>query len=255
MNPLRLLASFLLLLAFSGSLFSQKLNMSISTNGGVSWLWHDTDFKTTPLYDQFEYVQELFEKEGIDYTWEQFVKSNELRTSFIQPRIGFSAHATYGDLPLMLIVDALSSTSGFDRASYSATLGMGKTFEIGDNIGMYTSILGGLKYTKDPGFGSSTLIHSVGDKSLREELSSYFNAEQALGPTRGHFFVLRGSLMKSFGDREDFSIGVEGYGELDLVNRTLRKSRMTNAGAHIFMRFRLLGKSTGYGYYPSAGGK
>jgi hypothetical protein len=241
--------------AFHFSLQAQnKLGLSISTNVGASWLRHQTDYKTTPLYDQFEIVQEYFAKEGIEYTWEQFAKSSQLRSSFMQPRVGFSAHVTWGNLPLLLILDAMSSSSGFEKASFAATLGMGKEFEIGDNIGLYSMLLGGIKVTQDRGFGSPTLVNSVGDKSLRDNYAAFFNAEKALGSQFGNLFVLRGSLSKAFGDREDFSIGVEGYGELDLTNRTLRKSRMTNAGLHLFMRFRLLGKSTGYGFYPSAAG-
>jgi len=222
-------------------------------NIGGSRLYHNTDYKSTVVNNLYEYAQELFEKKGLDYTWEEFAEANQLNSSFMQPRFGFSAHFTYCDWPAFLIVDGMSSTSGYEKMSYSATIGMGKDFEIGDNIGMFITALGGYKFVYDKGFGANTIVHGVGDKSLRRELETFFAPEEPLGTKQGNLFTVRLGIGKRLGETENISVGVEGYGELDLTDKTQRQSRMTNIGAHLYMRFNILG-AKGRSYSPPAYG-
>lgn len=245
--------SLFLFFLFAATVSAQKLGIKMGMNIGASRLYHATDYKSTVVNNLFEYAQELFAKEGLDYTWEQFAKSNQLNASFMQPRFGFSAHLTWSDWPAFLILESMSSTSGYEKMAYSGTFGMGKDFEIGDNIGMFITALGGYKFVYDKGFGANTIIHGVGDKSLRRELETFFAPENALRTNKGNLFTVRLGVGKVLGETGNITVGTEAYGELDLTDSTKRESRMTNVGAHIYMRFRILGKE-GRGFSPPAYG-
>ncbi len=221
---------FLLTFTVLSAQHSSKLGIKMGLNIGASRLYHDTDFRSTVVNNLYEYVAELFDKEGIDYSWEQFAKANELNSSFIQPRFGFSAHVTYRDWPAFLTIDAMSSSSGYEKMAYSISGGMGKDFPIGDNLGMFLTLQGGYKFVHDKGFGSNTIINGVGDKSLRKELQTFFDVEEPLGSKNGNLFMLKTGVGKLLGETENITVGAEIYGELDLTDHTTRASRMTNVG-------------------------
>ena len=243
-----------LLLISISSVSAQKFGLKIGMNIGASRLYHDTDFKSTVVNDLFEYTRELFAKEGIEYTWEQFAKSNQLNASFMQPRFGFSAHVNYANWPAFLILDAMSSTSSYEKMAYGVTLGMGKDFPIGDNIGMFVTALGGYKLVYDKGFGAKTLVNGIGDNSLRANAQTFFAPKEPLGTNKGNLFTLRFGVGKNLGESESMCVGVEAYGELDLTDRIQRNSRMTNVGAHIYMRWNLFGQHDEYMPNPQAAG-
>lgn len=242
---------FILLSLLTSSLSAQKFGLKIGMNVGASRLYHDTDFKSTVVNDLYEYAKELFAKEHIDYTWEQFAASNQLNKSYMQPRFGFSAHVNYSNWPAFLIVDAMSSTSSYEKMAYSVTAGMGKDFPIGDNIGMFLTALGGYKFVYDKGFGAKTLVNGIGDKSLRENAQTFFAPKEPLGTNKGNLFTVRLGVGKNLGENENMCVGVEGYGELDLTDRIQRNSRMTNVGAHIYMRWNLWKAHGGSEYMPN----
>jgi len=245
-----------LLFCAVASLPAQKLALKIGMNVGASKLYHDIDYKSTVANDLFEYTRELFSKEGIDYTWEQFARSNQLKSAFLQPRFGFSAHLSYADWPAFAIFDGMSSTSSYEKMSYSVTVGMGKDFPIGDNTGLFLTALGGYKFVlMDRGFGAKTLVNGVGDRSLRQNLQTIFNPQQPLGTNKGNLFALRLGVGKTFGEKENMSAGIEGYGELDLTDRIKRNTRMTNAGVQIYMRFNIFGNRDQYMPNPQAAGR
>lgn len=238
-----------------------RLNIKLGLNVGASRLYHDTDFQSTVLNSDFkrveEYVEEAFRDEGIDYdyTWEKYADDNKLRSSYLQPRFGFSMHISYDKWPAFLILDAMSSPSGYERMAYSGTLGLGKDFEIGDNIGMFLTFVGGYKYVFDKGFGDKTIVNSIGDKSQRYNLQQYFGAREPLGSQKGNLFTLRAGVGKELGEGGNMTTGLEVYGELDLTDRIQRQSRMTNAGIQAYFRFRLFGRAREEAhFYPNPGG-
>ena len=59
---------------FLSPLSAQKLGLKIGMNVGGSRLFHNTDYQSTVVNDLFQYTQELFKKEGFDYTWEVYTK-------------------------------------------------------------------------------------------------------------------------------------------------------------------------------------
>ena len=195
-----------------------RLNIKLGLNVGASRLYHDTDFQSTVLNADFkrveEYVEEAFRDEGIDYdyTWEKYADDNKLRSSYLQPRFGFSMHVSYDKWPAFLILDAMSSPSGYERMAYSGTLGLGKDFEIGDNIGMFLTFVGGYKYVFDKGFGDKTIVNSIGDKSQRNHLQQYFGAREPLGSQKGNLFTLRAGIGKELGEDSNMTTGLEVYG-------------------------------------------
>lgn len=228
------------LLAFSLFFFSvataQNLKVSLGLNMGMSQLFHDTRFETTPLHDLYAFT--AISHRPDEYTWEEFEKDYKIRTSFIQPRFGISAHFTYKDWPLLASIEAMSSPSSYQKMAYSMVIGIGKEFYTYDDD-YFFNFLGGYKFVKDNGFGATTIVNSIGNDEAREYASTFFNPENPLGSKMGHLFTLRGGLGRELGEARIIRVGVEAYGELDLTAKTKRQSRMTNFGAHFFLRFKL----------------
>lgn len=214
---------------------AQNLKVQVGFNIGMSTLYHDTRFETTPLHDLYSFVE--ISHRPAKYPWERFLKDYKIRTSFVQPRFGVSAHFTYKDWPVLLTVEAMSSPSSYQKMAYSATLGLGQ--ELHSDDGYFFSFLGGYKFTKDMGFGAMTIVNSIGNDEAREYASTFFNPEAPLGTNTGHLFTLRGGLGKELGEAKIIRIGVEAFGELDLTPKTQRQSSMSNWGAQFFVRFKL----------------
>ena len=177
-------------------------------------------------------------RDGETYAWEDFESDFGLNQQFMQPRFGFTAHVTYKDWPVVAIAEALSSPSGYTKMTYAGTVGFGKTFFNWDTS-MNFSFLAGYKYVLDEGFGSNTIINSVRDDFMRERLSTFFNPTNPLGRKLGNLLVVRGGVGKVFGWEQEWSAGVDVYGELDLLEKSVRFSRMTNVGAMLWLRYRL----------------
>lgn len=225
----------LFLLLYSISATAQNLKVNIGFNVGMSELHHDTRFETTPLHDLYAFTAISHRPE--DYTWEEFEEDYQIRTSFIQPRFGISAHFTYKDWPLLASIEAMSSPSSYQKMAYGLIVGLGKELYADDDF--YFSFLGGYKFVKDNGFGATTIVNSIGNDEAREYASTFFNPEEPLGSKTGHLFTLRGGLGRELGEAKIIRIGVEAYGELDLTPKTQRQSRMTNYGAQFFLRFKI----------------
>jgi hypothetical protein len=228
------LALFLLL--FSLTTTAQNLKVNLGFNVGMSQLLHDTRFETTPLHDLYSFT--AISHRPDEYSWDEFEDDYKIRSSFVQPRFGISAHFTYKDWPLMASVEAMSSPSSYQKMAYGVILGIGKEFYTYDDD-YYFSFLGGYKFVKDNGFGATTIVNSIGNDEAREYASTFFNPEEPLGTDKGHLFTLRGGFGREIGEAKIIRIGMEGYGELDLTAKTKRQSRMTNFGAQFFLRFKL----------------
>jgi len=228
-----LLAFFLF---FLSAATAQNLKVSLGLNMGMSQIFHDTRFETTPLHDLYAFT--AISHRPDEYTWEQFEKDYKIRTSFVQPRFGISAHFTYKDWPLLASVEAMSSPSSYQKMAYSMVIGIGKEFYTYDDD-YFFNFLGGYKFVKDNGFGATTIVNSIGNDEAREYASTFFNPENPLGSKMGHLFTMRGSMGRELGAAKLIRVGVEAYGELDLTAKTKRQSRMTNFGAHFFLRFKI----------------
>lgn len=225
----------------SASAYAQNLKVNFGVNLGMSKLYHDTRFETTELHDLYNFTRiavEAHAPPGYEYRWEDFEKDYKLRTSYIQPRFGFAAHFTYKDWPLLFALEAMSSPSTYHKMSFNFIFGAGKEFFTDDDY--FFSFLGGYKFVlKDNGFGATTIVNSIGNKEAREYASTFFNPEEPLKSKKGHLFNLRGGFGKELGAAKMIRLGVEAYYELDLTPKTKRQARMTNAGAHFFLRFKL----------------
>lgn len=215
--------------------YAQKFNFSVGLNMGASRLFHQTRFETTTLRNLYETI-ELTHREG--YEWEKFEEDFELRESFNQLRYGFFVRASHRNLPILLIGEAMSSSSTYEKMAYSVTLGFGQEFYI-LNEALYCSFLGGYKFIWDKGFGANTLVNSIGHKDARQLVATYFAPVKPLGSDKGNLFVLRGGLGKSVDRERQWMVGADVYGELDLTPRIKRESRMTNVGLNLFLRYSL----------------
>ncbi len=220
---------------------AQNLKINVGVNVGMSQLFHNTQFETTPMYNQYRFTKVAVEAHSppdYEYTWADFAHDYKLRSNFVQPRFGISAHFTYKDWPLLFAVEAMSSPSSYEKLAYGFIAGFGKEFFTYDD-NYFFSFLGGYKFVRDNGFGAATIVNSIGHKEAREQAATYFNPQQPLGKKTGNLFTIRGGLGKELGEARMMRIGVEGYGELDLTPKTTRQSRMTNFGAQFFLRFKL----------------
>ncbi len=228
------LVLFLLLSAACAT--AQNLKINVGINVGMSQLYHDTRFETTELYDLYQFT--AISHRPDDYTWEEFEKDYKIRTSFVQPRFGVSAHLTYKDWPLLFSVEAMSSPSSYQKMAFGLVAGIGKEFFTYDDD-YYFTFMGGYKFVRDNGFGASTVVNSIGNEEAREYASTFFNPEEPLGSKQGHLFTIRGGLGREIGATKFMRVGVEAFGELDLTPKTRRQSRMNNYGAQFFMRFKI----------------
>ena len=176
-----LLAIGVLLFSFPQTTTAQLkyLNFNVSMNGGYSILDHNTDFQTTPIYNLYNSTT-LFVP---DLTWEQYKETTKLGETLGQPRLGFKGQLSYRDWPIIIEGEALSSSSAYTRAAYAVTAGLGKYFYFADSS-IYFSFLGGYKYMiRDYGFGSQTLVNSIGnDFSEKKHLNILLLLTQLAGP-------------------------------------------------------------------------
>lgn|GEM_PF-468310 len=260
--PLQFMQKIYVLIAafslFSHTAFAQlrHLNLNVSVNGGYSELLHKTDFRTTPLYNLYDFV--AFSHGGQDdYTWDQFLETYQIKDRFGQPRLGFSAMLTYRDWPIKAIGDAMSSPSSYTRASYAVTVGLGKDIYFSDST-WYFSFLGGYKYVvSDFGFGANTIVNSIGVDDQRDNAASFFAPVKPLGRSSGDLFAVRIGIARTLDWYYRWSAGVEAYYELDLTDKIVRSARMTTYGAQVFVRFKLFGKNVEPSrFYPNpAGGR
>ncbi|GAB4490330.1 MAG: hypothetical protein OHK0019_09010 [Saprospiraceae bacterium] len=199
----------------------------------------------------YETIEKTYSNKGLVYTWQDFENDFGLKNTFSQPRFGLSAHLTYKDWPVFLILEAMSSPSSYTRMSYGAILGLGKDFFNADET-RYFTFLGGIKRVKDNGFGANTLVNSVRDDYMRERIATFFNPEEPLGSQKGTLYTLRLGYGMQLGEAKLIRTGVELYGELDMIDKTRRNSRMTNYGVQIYLRFNLWRKE--YSFYPNPAG-
>ncbi|MFN4080015.1 MAG: hypothetical protein ACK4NS_03870 [Saprospiraceae bacterium] len=223
---------------FALPLMGQKFQFEVGLNGGGSYLWHQTRFEKTALFNQFSIIQKTYHNRNLTYTWKDFEDDFRLRHSFAQPRFGFTGLLSHSELPIAAVAEAMSSTSSFREMAYGVTLGLGKTYFDQDDL-FFFSFLGGYKFVWDTGFGASTLTNSIGDNEIRSNMEAFFDPKKPIGSNRGQLFSIRLSAGRTLGETRLLSAGFEAYGELDLTGKTVRESRMNNVGAHIFLRYSL----------------
>lgn len=224
-----------LLLTISHGVTAQ-FHFSVGMNLGVSQLHHNTDFRNSKLQYDYQVTRErIWNTYHLPYTWEQYEDNNELRESFMQPRVTFSGNLRYSNWPVAMILEIGSSPSSYEKMLYSGTLALGKNFDLGYSD-YYVTGYGGYTLVKDFGFGSKTLVNSIGDKTIRENMSAYFAPEKPLGSQFGNLFSIRLGFGKTF---DKISAGIEAVGQLDATDDIKRTSKMSNLVLQVYGRFNL----------------
>ncbi len=108
---------------------------------------------------------------------------------------------------------------------------------------------------EDFGFGAQTLTNSVGLDAGREQMALFFNPKEPLGRARGDLFALHLGIAKTLDWYYRWSVGVEGFYELDLTDKLVRSARMTNYGVLVFVRCKIFGQNVEpERFYPRPGG-
>lgn len=222
-------------------LSAQKFHIVLGLNAGASFLKHNSDFELTELKNDYNSKAKVIkERYKEDYTWDEYKEDMKLRSYIFGPRFGLNLFITHRDFPIFLNGELMSSTSSYQKASYAVTLGMGKDIQPLSSE-YYYSIYGGFKRVfKDDGFGSETIVNSIGDKEQRSYLSTYFDPKNPLNSHAGNLLTVRGGMGKVIGDKQNGAVGAEFYGELDLTNETVRQARMHNFGINIYFRLRIV---------------
>lgn len=225
---------FVFSLFFVCNLSAQRnFHIQVGMNMGASRLYHNTNFQTSKLIPLYKTI-EITHKDG--YSWEQFEEDFGLRKAYNQPRFGFSGTLTYRNWPVCVIGELMSSPSSYTKTAYSVTIAMGKNFYLGDTD-FFVTALGGYQFVKDLGFGSQTLVNSIGDDEIRGLVSEYFAPEKPLGPQTAQMFTVKGGVGRTFGVDDQLSVGLESFGALDLTDKTTRQARMTYVGIQVYTRF------------------
>jgi len=228
------------LLFLAPSMFGQNnkkdLHIQVGMNFGVSQLQHNTRFETTTLHNVYQFT--AISHRPAKYNWEDFEEDYELQQTVIQPRFGLSALVTYKNWPVFILGEAMSSTSSYEKMAYSVAGGIGKDFYAADES-MFFSFHTGYKFVMDNGFGSNTIVNSIGNKEARELAATFYGSEEPIGDNIGQLLMVRGGMGKDFGQENRMRIGAEAYGELDLTDKLKRESRMTNIGAQLYLRFKI----------------
>ena len=209
-------------------------NLSIGMDLGASDLYHQIDFERTPLLDFYNSIKAA--PSHSDYTWETFKEDYELQEHIRQPRFGFSALLTYGNIPAFVKGEFISSTSSYQKMAFTAMAGIGKDIVFGNDF--YASFKGGYKIVfQDSGFGAKTLVNSIGNEEARTYMERFFDPKSALGPPRGDMMSMRIGMGKYMGPDRKTCMGIEVYGDLDLTSETQRIARMNTMGLNVYMSF------------------
>lgn len=209
-------------------------NLSIGMDIGASELYHQIDFERTPLLDFYNSIKAA--PSHSDYEWETFVVDYDLKKSIKQPRFGFSALLTYGNIPAFIKGEFISSTSSYQKMTFTAMAGIGKDIVFGNDY--FASFKGGYKIIfQDAGFGAKTIVNSIGNEEARKYMERFFDPESALGPPRGDMMSMRCGFGKYMGPDRKTCLGMEIYGDLDLTSETRRIAKMNALGLNVYVSF------------------
>lgn len=240
-----LLLLFFLIPLFPASylwLRAQDLRIDVGLNMGMSRLHHNVNFRSTPLNDLYEFVKIPFDNRNIPYAWEDFEKDYKLKSTILQPRYGINAQLLYRNWPLFVQLEAISSSSSYQKMSYGGTGGFRYALYDADSVFCF-SFLGGYKFVLDQGWGDETLVNSFGKGG--DEIKNFFrDSPVSLGRNRGSLATLRFDAQRALNESKTVHVGVHFYLEADLTGRTKRLAggRMNSYGGFVFARFMVLGK-------------
>ena len=226
----RVLLIILGFLPFVGT-FGQRpnnLQLDAGLHLGGSVLFHNTNFRPTALGSLYETIALSFPPS--EYTYEQFVEDYDIKSTVSTFRYSVSGSLSYKPFPFFVRADVGSSTSGYQKLCIAGTIGL--QYSSADQIHdfFWKGSLGFKRVFRDTGFGSETMVNSIGNDLARSYIVTYFDPYQALGSQSGNLLSMNLSVNKFIDFHHKSNLGLEIYGELDLTNETVRQSRMTNVG-------------------------
>jgi hypothetical protein len=216
------------------------LHINPRLNVGASQMYPDVRFEKSFL-EVYKFVKIPFDNRGIPYSFEDFEKDYKLRNTFIQPRYGMDVMLTAFDWPFFILAETMSSTSSYQKMSLNVTGGIGMNFPVLDSAMCLSAHLGYKMVLIDRGFGSKTMVNSIGSDEGRDLAGTFLGARQPLGRPTGNMLSLRVGASKFLGYSRRVSVGLEMYGDLDLTDELVREARMTNVGMQLYVRYHLLG--------------
>lgn len=223
---------FLLLFFASSTSFAQgKFVFNLTATTGVSKIQPNIPFHLTPLYNVYQFVRISHNE---PYSFGQFAKDYQLIEEYNQFRFGVNFEVTHTKIPVFAMGEISSSPSTYEKFAYGVTAGIGKDF-INTNNFVFSPRLG-YKVVQDNGYGSRTLVNSIGLKEARELAATFFDPANPIGSQRGNLLTAKLGIGKQF---KAFHAGLSGYYELDLTDKIKRQARMTNYGLNAYATFNL----------------
>lgn len=218
--------SFLLL--FLPSVLFSQTHFEISSNGGYSLGFHKIDYQQTGLYPLYKTIEVILP----DLTFEDFIRVYKIRNYVHNPVFGVDGEIYNEKIPIFISVGVSTSPSTLQKPRYKGEIGIRKDVTIN---GLWTiQGKGSFMYVIDRGFGTSTIINSVGNDVARNSLKNFFVSAPI--KQNGYLIYFGGLIYRNFGD---FSIGSEFYYNLDVTYQLKRYARMSALGGNVKITFHI----------------
>lgn len=218
---------FLFLFFFPSVLFSQT-RFDLSLHGGNSFAIHNIDYRQTNLYYLYRTVEVIIP--GL--TFERFIQDYKIRNYAYNPVFGVDGEIWNEKIPVFISAGIGTSPSTLQKPRYKGELGIRKDFILNDSWTIQGKA--SFAYVIDRGFGTSTIINSVGNKVARNSLKNFFVSTPM--KQTGSLIGFNCHVFRSFGD---ISIGAQVYYYLDVTYQLKRYARMNTLGSNIKVVFNL----------------
>lgn len=202
-----------------------QTKIEFESTAGASVLLHQMNFKQTELYNLYQYIG-LFAPS--DYDWKQFVDVYKIQNYVLQPRFGTSCLVFNSKLPFLLKVGIQTSTSTITEPMFNVSFGFSDKFYITENL--HFRFFSGYTFAKDWGWGTNTIINSIGNDAARRNAREFF-VSNSLGKAQSSFISLNGKFQYNFLTR--YGLAIEPYANIDISNYKSRPGRMNNFGVNL----------------------
>jgi hypothetical protein len=199
---------------------SAQININLSPVG-MSHLTHKADYRSSPsLYNLYRTIALTHD----EYSWEQFLEDFDMKRTYQNFNYGIMVKANHKTLPLYVAAGVASSPSSINDFVYSVGAGVGKRKVYGLYARTVLDYQFGISYVKDTGFGRNTIVNSIGNKSIRDNVDVFF--VDAFSDRHSTAYLLSSRLYFGYKLSTDFSCGIYGAVNVDLTDSLKRAMRM-----------------------------
>lgn len=208
----------LLLLSVSAS---AQLTVEIAP-ASMSHMVHKADFRSSnALYNLYRTIA-LTHPNG--YSFEQFMQDFELSQKINSFQYGIGVNYVDRKFPVYVGAGLFSSPSDFHNLAYFIKAGIGKRRV----LGLYSRFVidggVGFMYVKDYGFGRNTIVNSIGNDIIRQNVDAFFVDTQS--SDKNTAMMLNSNVYFAYNLSYRMSAGMYGMFAVDLTDSLKRTMRM-----------------------------